>query len=382
MRRIRVDLENEGAFPFPQFIPITNVHSKANLMNQTSIYRMIGAASVLILTLCLCGTSLAQPPNIRVGEVVPRDVREIYDRGLQFLASTQAETGEWASGQTGPGVNGMALMVLLASGEDPNFGLYSNHIRRALRKIISDQNAATGYCGNSMYHHGFAMLSLAEAYGAVDDRNLWTGSEPNRRSIGQALELAVRAAITSQKKNQFGAWRYSPESTDADTSVSGAVMVGLLAARNAGIEVPDEAIDKAVNYYIKMTSDSGQVAYAGGFGGFDESMARISIATLVYSVARRKDLPQFKATVKYLTQRLENSGNDHYAEYTRYYQSQALFQGDVEAWEKWNKQLVRQLKTTQLPDGSVPGQFGPAVGTSLSMLALALNYRFLPIYER
>ena len=226
------------------------------------------------------------------------------------------------------------------------------------------------------------MLSLAEAYGAVDDRNLWTGSEPNRRSIGQALELAVRAAITSQKKNQFGAWRYSPESTDADTSVSGAVMVGLLAARNAGIEVPDEVIDKAVNYYIKMTSDSGQVAYAGGFGGFDESMARISIATLVYSVARRKDLPQFKATVKYLTQRLENSGNDHYAEYTRYYQSQALFQGDVEAWEKWNKQLVRQLKTTQLPDGSVPGQFGPAVGTSLSMLALALNYRFLPIYER
>ena len=144
----------------------------------------------------------------------------------------------------------------------------------------------------------------------------------------------------------------------------------------------DEVIDKAVNYYVKMTSESGQVAYAGGFGGFDESIARISIATLVYSVARRKDLPQFKATIKYLTQRLESSGNDHYAEYTRYYQSQALFQGDVEAWEKWNKQLVRQLKTTQAADGSEQGQFGPAIGTSLSMLSLALNYRFLPIYER
>ena len=43
-----------------------------------------------------------------------------------------------------------------------------------------------------------------------------------------------------------------------------------------------------------MTSASGQVAYAG-IGGFDDSMARISIATLVYSLARRKDLPQFKA---------------------------------------------------------------------------------------
>jgi hypothetical protein len=233
-----------------------------------------------------------------------------------------------------------------------------------------------------MYHHGFAMLALAEAYGAVDDRNLWTGNEPNRRPIGESLELAVRAAITSQKKNPTGAWRYSPTSTDADTSVSGAVFVGLLAARNAGIEVPDEVIDKAIQYFASMTSDSGQVGYSGGFGGFDESFARISIATLSYSVARRKDLKQFKATLAYLTKRLENPPQQHYAEYTRYYQAQALFQGDVESWEKWNKLLVRQLKTTQSPDGSFKSQFGPTAGTSLSLLALALNYRFLPIYER
>jgi hypothetical protein len=158
--------------------------------------------------------------------------------------------------------------------------------------------------------------------------------------------------------------------------------MGLLAARNAGIEVPDESINKAIEYFTKMTSDNGQVAYAGGIGGFDESMARISIATLVYSIARRKDLPQFKATLGYLAQRLENDSQGHYQEYTRYYQAQALFQGDVEAWEKWNRLLVRQLKASQLPDGSVKGPWGPAVGTSLSMLALALNYRFLPIYER
>ena len=124
-------------------------------------------------------------------------------------------------------------MVFLACGEDPNFGLYSNHIRKAVRNIISAQDANTGIMGTSMYHHGFAMLALAEAYGAVDERNLWPdGKGP--RSIGQALELAVRAAITSQKKNPLGAWRYSPDGRDADTSVSGAVLVGLLAARNAG----------------------------------------------------------------------------------------------------------------------------------------------------
>jgi hypothetical protein len=224
------------------------------------------------------------------------------------------------------------------------------------------------------------MLALSEAYGAVDDRNLWKSTDSNKRSIGQALELAVRATITSQKKNSLGAWRYSPDSTDADTSVSGAVLVGLLAARNAGIEVPDEVTDKAITYYTKMTSPAGEVGYSG-FGGFGESTARATIAARVYAVARRKDLPQFKHTLTNLTGKLE-AVDPSYPEYARYYQAQALFQGDVEAWEKWNKLLVRQLKATQAADGSFNSSFGTTVGTSLSLLALALNYKFLPIYER
>ncbi|HMC10990.1 MAG TPA: squalene--hopene cyclase, partial [Pirellulaceae bacterium] len=239
-------------------------------------------AVLLLLTFLLAGgQAKAQLPTTRTGDAIPRDMREIYDRGVQYLVSKQLPGGEWTGGgDQGPGVTGMALMVLLASGEDPNFGLYSNNVRRAVKHIISQQNASTGILGGSMYHHGFGMLGLAEAYGAVDDRELAATGETKRRSIGQALELAVRAAVTSQKKNSLGAWRYSPDSTDADTSVSGAVLVGLLAARNAGVEVPDECIDKAINYYVKMTSSSGQVGYSGGFGGFDESPARISIATL------------------------------------------------------------------------------------------------------
>ena len=66
----------------------------------------------------------------------------------------------------------------------------------------------------------------------------------------------------------------------------------------------------------------------------------------------------------------------------RYYQAQALFQGDVASWEKWNKLLVRQLKQIQAADGSFRGQQGSSVSTSLSLLALAVNFRFLPIYER
>jgi hypothetical protein len=339
------------------------------------------AAAVVSASQC----AHAQAPTSRFGESVPRDVREMYDRGVQYLAKTQSENGDWPSGggENGPGTTGMAMMVFLACGEDPNFGPYSNHIRKSVRNIIRSQDATTGIMGPSMYHHGFATLALAEAYGVVDERSLWTdGKAP--RSIGQALELAVRGAVTSQKKNPLGAWRYSPDARDADTSVSGAVFVGLLAARNAGIEVPDESIDKAISFYAQMTSASGEVAYAGGMGGMGESTARSSIAALVFSVARRKDLKQFKATVEYLRQRADQpgSGQQGWVEYARYYQAQALFQGDVAAWEKWNRQLVRQLKQAQQADGSFRGQLGSSVGTSLSLLALAVNFRFLPIYER
>jgi len=334
-----------------------------------------------IVLLALPTICCAQPIAIRTGEVVPRDVREMYDRGLQFLAKTQSDKGDWPNdGDNGPGCTGLALLAFLASGEDPNFGIYATNVRRAVRTVIREQNATTGFLGNSMYHHGFGMLALAEAYGAVDERTLWEGGEKHV-SIGQALELAVRAALTSQKKNPLGAWRYSPDSRDADTSVSGSVLVGLLAARNAGIEVPDEAIDRAISYYQQMTSNAGEVGYSG-LGGFGESLARTSIASLVYSVARRKDLPQYKATIGYLSSRLEQPAQQSWPEYTRYYQAQALFQGDVEGWEKWNKLLIKQLKTMQQPDGSIRGQQGVSLSTSMSLLALALNYRFLPIYER
>jgi len=340
------------------------------------------ALAALLLVLTAAKDAEAQLPTLHSGEVVPRDVREMYDRGLQYLAGSQTENGDWASqgGENGPGTVGLGLMALLASGEDPNFGPYSNHVRRAIRNIISAQDANTGYMGSSMYHHGFAMLGLAEAYGAVDERNLWPDSK-GKRTIGQALELAVRTALTSQKKNPLGAWRYSPEATDADTSVSGAVMVGLLAARNAGIEVPDEAINKAVGYFKSMTSSNGFVGYSGGMGGFGESTARSSIATLVYAVARRKDMSEFKASLDHIKERLEQPATG-YPEYARYYQAQAFFQGDIAAWEKWNKLTIRQLKQAQRADGSFQGQFGPAFSTSMSLLALALNYRFLPIYER
>src|SRR4029079_8963313 len=117
-------------------------------------------------------------------------------------------------------------------------------------------------------------------------------------------------------------------------------------------------------------------------GGSGDSLARSSIAGVCFALARRKDLTQYSAVQKYLTQQLEQASPSAYPEYTRYYQSQALFQSDVEAWEKWNRQVIREFKQSQQNDGGSTGQYGRSFATSMSLLALALNYRFLPIYER
>ena len=364
-------------------------HQSVGGAMRAALWRRLIVAPGLLACL-LAGTAGGQSPAIRSGDPVPRDVREIYDAGCRFLAREQDPSGSWKDTSEGPGVTGMAMMVLLASGEDPNHGAYAVNVRRALRSIIRSQDRDTGFYGgqghSSMYQHGFAMLAMAEAYGAVDDRLLWKeeGGEGKGLSVGESLELSVKLAVASARKNPLGAWRYSPDATDQDTSVSGAILMGLLGARNAGIEVPDETIDRAIKYFASMTSPDGSVGYSGPGGGSD---ATTSIGCLVMAIARRKDLPEFRRVADTLAQRSRGSGRDFgFPNYTRYYRAQALFQADVEAWKEWNNQLLRELKTQRRPDGGLGqlggGDSGQYSGTSLSLLALAVNFRFLPIYER
>jgi hypothetical protein len=340
--------------------------------------------ALFLLLVFSFGLSSAQGQAIRYGTQVPQDVKLMYERGLRYLANTQQNDGQWPSAY-GSGITGICLLAFLAEGEDPNFGQYGLVIRRAVRSIIASQDASTGYIPNSMYCHGFGMLALAESYGAVDESQLWLADdEPSRRrSIGQALELAVRCAVTAQKKNRFGGWRYSPSDDGADTSVSGAVLIGLLAARNAGIEVPDQCIDRALDYFRSSTLENGMVAYTGGVGGIGgKSMNRSSIATLVYAIGKRKHWNEYEATLSYISTHLEHYETG-YPFYFRYYMSQALFQGDLESWIKWKRENTRILKEMQRDDGSLEGGHGgPQYSTAMALLSLAIDYRFLPIYER
>jgi len=324
---------------------------------------------------------LAQTGGIRLGNEIPPEVESIYERGLAYLANSQSDDGSWRS-RSEHGITGLCLMAFLASGEDPNFGRYRQNVKAALRSIIAGQDQS-GFIPNSMYHHGFAMLALAEAYGVVDEATLWDGSEPEktRKSIAETLEGAIQLAIDAQTANRWGGWRYSPTSTDADTSVTGSVLMGLLACRNAGLKVPDEVIENALVYMQRSTASSGFVAYSGGIGGGGESMARSAVATLVYSVGHKREWEEYQAALSHISERLEHRETAH-THYFAYYMAQALFQGDPEAWERWNRETARLLSDQQGEDGSFVGSYGESYGTAMSLLALGLNYRFLPIYER
>ena len=304
------------------------------------------------------------------GGEVPAEVEEMYTKGLKFLVSTQLQNGTWNDSYgTQPGVIGLTVVAMLAHGDDPNYGPYSTSIKRSINFIISSANRTNGYLGNSMYNHGFATLALAESYGVVHDER-----------IGPALEKAVKLLLTAQAKNTYKAWRYSPTSQDADTTISGACLVALLAAANAGINVPDKAVKDALNYYKSCQSGDGGFGYTSPGGS---NLARTAIGSLCYSLSGNKKSHVYKKSVNYLLANATQRGRSTYYFYYLYYGAQAFFRiPDKNAWNNWNKINIKTLKTLQGPNGGWNGSFGPTFSTAGALLSLALNYRFLPIYER
>ena len=352
--------------------------------------RILILISFVIASTTFAGSALAQVAGLEVreGAGVSNEVESIYRKAADYLAKTQAKNGSWEGGQSfhgdeAAGVAALATMAFLSTGEDPNFGRYARNVRAAVRFIIRSQNKRTGYIKGNMYVHGFAMLALSEAYGAVDEDMLWSGESSGKRSIGEALELAVKLAVTSQKKNPSKGWRYGPNDGSADTSVVGAVLMGLLAARNAGIDVPDSSIDGALKYMKQMTSPKGGGVGYSGMGGMGGTGARTAIACLVFSIGKRSEWKELEATRKNLVDNLDTTAQQNWPFYERYYKAQALFQADYKAWQEWNRNTIDMLRQTQADDGQIGNsQHGPTYATSMSLLALALNYRFLPIYER
>ncbi len=331
---------------------------------------MIYRRSFITMLLGSFAAARAQGFLDRKDDRIPAQVDIIYSRGLNYLAKSQNAEGSWSDGSGDePGVVGLCIAAFLAHGSDPNNGEYSQVFKRGIDYIISKQNKVkdNGYIGTSMYNHAFATKALAESYGVVDNPK-----------IADALKRAVDLILSAQKRNPTGAWRYNPDDKDADTTVTGSQLVTLFAARNAGFPVPDEAIRKGLTYLNNCRASNGSYGYTSSAGGKPTLTA---IGLLCSSLAKETGTKEYQASLEFLKKNLDFRDRS-YPYYYEYYMSQALFHADETVWKDWNNRNIRYMGTIQSSDGSFPGNYGQAFSTAGALLSLALNYRYLPIYEK
>lgn len=330
------------------------------------------------------------------------------ERGLAYLARTQAEDGAWR-GDVGykleegyrvwntnaehVGVTALAGMAFLAGGHVPGRGPYADVVEKAvdfiLRQVRKD-GYITGH-ETRMYSHAFATLFLAEVYGMTE-----------RRDVRPALQRAVDLIVASQ--NEQGGWRYQPHVADADMSVAACQVMALRAARNVGIRVPVSTIDRAVQYVrdsaVRETDPPWSFQWNARPGAFRYQPTYNSRASFALTAAGITILhgagvyadEDIEKGMQHLEEGLarfsrnwgEQASGHYYFYYGHYYAVQAFHMVGGTRYRNYLDVVVRSLLKMQKADGSFPNRTGPgpSYGTATACLILQIPKEYLPIFQR
>ena len=308
-------------------------------------------------------------------EITP-ELREAVEKGLAFLASVQNEDGSWGSTQyqRNVGITSLACMAFLADGHLPGRGRYGRNVERGLAFVLNSASEsgliAADTSHGPMYGHGFAMLFLGEIYGQTRD--------PRVRDV---LLKAVRLTVNTQ--NSEGGWRYHPIPLDADVSVTITQVQGLRSARNAGLHVPRQTIDRAIAYVKACQNPSdGGFRYMLNAGGSAFPRSAAGVATLYYAGVYEGDaIDRGLAYIQRSGQGLGFGGGGHYF-YGQYYAAQAMFHAGGEHWRAWFPEVREQMIRHQQADGRWNSNHGDAYATAMTLLVLQIPSRLLPIFQR
>ncbi|GMU23882.1 MAG: hypothetical protein AMXMBFR13_39600 [Phycisphaerae bacterium] len=325
------------------------------------------------------GMTSAQAPALpkmedRNLEITP-ETRERIQRGLDYLASNQSENGSF-HGSYGRNTGIVSFIVLshMATGVIPERGPRGRLVARSIDYVLQHAQLS-GLISNPrdtahgpMYEHAMSTLMLAEVWGMYD-----------RPGLLDALQRAINLIISCQ--NDQGGWRYQPRPADADVSVTVMQLIALRAAKNAGLSVPRRTFDSAIEYVKSCASASGGFMYQPGVGG--DGYARTAAGVCSLLACGDYESPEVLRAIAYLQERKqpEQRGDDH-LHYGLYYAAQAMYQvPDPAQWTQWFPVARADLLGRQQADGSWEGEAGPLYGTAMSILALSVPYRYLPIYQ-
>ena len=352
--------------------------------------------TLLLLTSNFLLLSSARAIDDTPPEQIPQQVQSAVDRGLQWLASRQdPATGAWptnvGAGGAAAAVTSLAAMAFMARGHVPGQGPYGENINHAVDYILKIQQPngvlSAADIGSTMYDHGIATVMLCEVYGMLDEKR----QERAGPAIAKAVRVILAAQAVPKNPDAQGGWRYQPTAGDSDISVTGWQLMALRGAANIGAAVPPRAIQMGIEYIKRRAVPAGSFG-AGGFsygGNSDPNPARTGTGILALQLLGQNNSREALAGGDYLR---ANPITDHQTEfyfYTVYYCAQAAWQLGGTYWTDIDRPIRASLLQRQTLDGSwtvasagLETAGGDAYGTAMSILALTVPYRYLPIYQR
>ena len=258
-------------------------------------------------------------------------------------------------------------------------------MERGIEYVLGCQRANGLLVSNTshgpMYCHGISSLMLAEVVGMTPDPAL---ANRAREALVKAVELILKAQDMSKNADNAGGWRYQPTSRDSDISVSGWQVLALRGARSAGFAVPSDHVDRAIGYLKRCAVRNGGFAYQPGQG---PNNPRTGTGILALELCGEHNSPEAIAGAEYLVKHPPRWSSEYFM-YEAYYCSQAMFQMGDTYFLSYYPKLASILLERQDRDGSwLSGDGNDRSGgrnycTSMAVLALAVEYRYLPIYQR
>lgn len=301
------------------------------------------------------------------------------DMGLRYLKSQQNADGSFGRGRYGKhvGITALCCLAFMADGHLPGRGEYGDIVQKGLEFVLGYATEsgllAAETSHGPMYGHGFAALFLGEIY----------GMNPQDERVRDALVRAVRLIVNTQ--NDEGGWRYNPVPYDADVSVTICQVMALRSARNAGIKVPKETIDRAVKYVRMCQNNDGGFKYMLNSGGSAWPRTAAGVATLFYAGIYEDE--SIDRGLDYLMREAFpgvgfRSGQAHYY-YGNYYAVQAMYMAGGEYWAKWWPAARDDIVEKQASNGAWLDHYaGGSYATAMALIVLQMPKRYLPIFQK
>jgi prenyltransferase beta subunit len=310
-------------------------------------------------------------------------------KALDWLARQQNEDGSFSDGgyAHNTAITGFAMLAFMSRGNLPNQGTYGPEVSKAARFLAAAQRKSDGYIvgarGGNMYCHAMATLALCELWGQ-------TGDDELKPVVTQAIDLIVRC------QNSQGGWRYEPQPTGADISVTIMTVMALRSGKNAGLHVPNDTFKKAMAY-IKSCYRPTQSGFTyqpnSGQPGFARTAAGCCILFLTANYEAKegggalgaKELAEkeFPGAIDYLKRNFETPMHFYYGQY---YAVHAMQQVGGKDWEDWYARVNDWFLPKQGADGSWSQtsrrEVGPVYQTSIAVIALSTPEHYLPIFQR